>query len=350
LKDEIQRAARAFVRERMPVSHLRGLRDRKDPVGLSRELWRAAAELGWAGIAIPEELGGAGLGLAEIGVVMEECGRTLAPTPMLATAVLGVTALSGAPEALRKEVLPAVAAGERLLALAFEEAPRFTPDQGAATAKRAGAGWVLDGEKVFVLDGPAADQLIVSAGNDLFLVDRASVEIQPLSMVDSRSCARVRLAGVTVGEDRRLGGADLLARAVAHGTAALSAEMLGGTEEVFARTLEYLKQRKQFGVPIGSFQALKHRAALMFCEIQLTRSIVEAALAKPDDPVLVSAAKARASDTYVLVTAEAIQMHGGIGATDELDIGLFYKRARVAEATFGASAYHRDRFGRLQGY
>jgi alkylation response protein AidB-like acyl-CoA dehydrogenase len=351
LKDEIQRAARTFVRDKLPVAHLRALRDTHDPLRLSRAIWR---ESGWAGIAIPEELGGAGLDVAEAGVVLEECGRTLAPPPMLATSILGATCVLGGPPALQREVLPAVAAGERLLAVAFEETPRFAPEVCATRAVRAGPGWRLDGEKVFVLDGPAADQLVVSATTDdgvaLFLLDRAAVEIPPLAMVDSRGTARVRLAGVEVGDDRRLGGADLLARAISRATAALTAEMLGGIEEVFARTLAYLKERKQFGVPIGSFQALKHRAAYMFCEIELTRSVVLAALATPDDPLLVSAAKARASDTFVLVSGEAIQMHGGIGATDELDIGFYYKRARVAEMTFGTSAYHRDRFGRLQGY
>jgi acyl-CoA dehydrogenase len=243
-----------------------------------------------------------------------------------------------------------------------EEGGRYDAQRVTVRAEKSASGHRLRGEKRWVLDGHAADAFVVSArtggeidardGISLFLVDRDTpgLTILPLAMVDSRGAARVRLAGVEVGDDRRLGGADLLARAISRATAALTAEMLGGIEEVFARTIEYLKQRKQFGVPIGSFQALKHRAAHMFCEIELTRSVVLAALAAPDDAILVSAAKARASDTFVLVSAEAIQMHGGIGATDELDIGFYYKRARVAEMTFGTSAYHRDRFGRLQGY
>jgi alkylation response protein AidB-like acyl-CoA dehydrogenase len=377
-QEALQRAARGFVRERLPVSHLRKLRDRKDPMRLSREVWTEMAGLGWAGIAIAEQHGGAGLGLVEIGLVAEELGRTLAPTPLLATSVLGAGALAAAPEALREEVLPEVAQGQRLLALAFEERPRFALGTFATTARRAGSGWRLDGEKLHVLDGGAADQLIVAAGDGLFLVDRDApgLAISPRAMVDSRAAAHVRLGGVVVPEERRVGDATSLAPLVDRATAVLCAEMLGGLDEVFARTIAYLKERKQFGVPIGSFQALKHRAAKMFCEVELTRSVVRAALAAldaggADGPhrgapgrlgiklsdgcslgaaALVSAAKAKASDTFLHVAEEAIQLHGGIGVTDELDIGFYLKRARVCELTFGAAAYHRDRFGRLNGY
>ena len=367
----IQAAARAFVRERLPVSHLRALRDRRDPVGFSREVWRDMADLGWAGIVVPDEHGGAGLGLVELGLVLEECGRTLAPTPLLSTAVIGAGAIAAAADPLRREVLPALCAGQRIVALAAEEQPRFAPYAVATWARRSGAGWVLDGEKVHVVDGGAADQLVVVGrvagvpgdrdGLVLFLVDRDApgVSLQRLAMVDSRAAARVRFDQVAVGEERVLGvvgqGADLLDALFDRATAALAAEMLGGIQEAFERTLAYLKERKQFGVPIGSFQALKHRAAQMFCEIELTRSVVHAALAAldrgaADARILVSAAKAKASDTFILVANEAIQMHGGIGVTDELDIGFYLKRARVAEMTFGTAAYHRDRFGRLQGY
>lgn len=356
-QEALQRAARGFVRERLPVAHLRGLRDRKDPLALSREVWHEMAGLGWAGIAIAEEHGGAGLGLVEVGLVAEELGRTLAPSPLLATSVLGAGAVATGPEALRREVLPKVADGERLLALCFEEQPRFAPDSIAATARREGDGWRLDGDKTHVLDGAAADQLVVVAREGLFLVDRdaAGLTISPRAMVDSRGAARVRLDGVKVPEARRLGDTAGLGELLDRATAVLCAEMLGGTEDVFGKTIAYLKERKQFGVPIGSFQALKHRAAHLFCEIELTRSVVRAALAaldagRPDAAVLVSAAKAKASDTFVHVAEEAIQLHGGIGVTDELDIGFYLKRARVCELTFGAAAYHRDRFGRLSGY
>jgi acyl-CoA dehydrogenase len=366
-QEEIQRAARAFVRERLPTSHLRALRDGHDVGRLSRAVWTEAADLGWAGILVPEELGGAGMGMVEIGLILEECGRTLAPTPLVATAVLGAGALvAAASDGLRREVLAAVCAGDRLLALAVEERGRFAPQVVATTAVRDGGGWRLDGDKVNVLDGSAADQLIVAArlGDSdgslgLFLVDRGApgLAVQALSRVDGRSAAGLALRGVVVGEDRMLAasGGALIERLIDRGTAALCAEMLGGLQEAFDQTVAYLKVRKQFGVAIGSFQALKHRAALLFCEVELTRSVVRAALAaldagQPDAASLVSAAKAKASETYLLVASEAVQMHGGIGVTDELDVGLYLKRARVSDMTFGGAAYHRDRFGRLNGY
>jgi alkylation response protein AidB-like acyl-CoA dehydrogenase len=364
-QEEIQRAARAFVRERLPTSHLRALRDRREPAALSRAVWAEAAELGWASILVPEELGGAGMGMVEIGLILEECGRTLAPTPLVATSVLGAGALVAAADPLRAAVLDAVGAGQRLLALALEERPRFAPGAIGTTARRDGGGWRLDGDKVNVIDGGAADQLIVAAddgsGIALFLVDAGApgLTVTRLVRVDSRSAANLSLRGVVVGEDRRLVAATqagpLLDRLLDRATAALCAEMLGGIQEAFDQTIAYLKVRKQFGVPIGSFQALKHRAALLFCEVELTRSVVRAALAaldagRPDAPALVSAAKAKASDAYVLVANEAVQMHGGIGVTDELDIGFYLKRARVSEMTFGSAAYHRDRFARLNGY
>jgi len=370
-QDELRRAARGVVERKLPVAHLRALRDGHDPAHLSRPLWRELADLGWAGIAIPEAHGGAGLGLVEAGLVMEELGRTLAPTPMLATAVIGAAAVAAGPDAIQLEVLPAIAAGDRLLALAFEEDRRFAPYTCRTTARHTGSGWQLVGEKTFVLDAPAADAIIVlarvggepddRAGLALFLVDRrtAGLGVLPLSLVDSRGAARVRLAGVVVPDRALLGepgqGADLLDRLLARATAALCAEMVGAADAVFATTIQYLKDRRQFGVPIGSFQALKHRAARMFGELELTRSVVRAALhavdhAEADADLLVSAAKARASDTFVHVAAEAMQMHGGIGVTDDLDVGLYYKRAKVASLTFGSAAYHRDRFARLQGY
>jgi alkylation response protein AidB-like acyl-CoA dehydrogenase len=356
-QEEIQRAARAFVRERLPTAHLRALRDARDPLRLSRAVWKDAAALGWAGILVPEEHGGVGLGMAEIGIVLEECGRMLSPTPLVATSVLGVGVLRAAPLSIQAELLPRVAEGELLLAVAFEEDARFRVAEPRTTATRDGAGWRLDGEKVHVLDGAAADHLIVSAGDALYLVarDAPGLTVLPLAMVDSRGAARVRLDGVLVPESRRIAGLAALHPVLDRATAALAAEMLGGAEEVFARTIAYLKERTQFGVPIGSFQALKHRAAHLYCAIELTRSVVRAALVAldtgaPDAAVLVSAAKAKASDTFVHVANEAVQMHGGIGVTDELDVGFYLKRARVAEQTFGNANYHRDRFARLQHY
>jgi alkylation response protein AidB-like acyl-CoA dehydrogenase len=371
-QESIREAARRFVRERAPIAHLRRLRDGGDPTGFDRGLWREMAALGVAGITVPAEHGGSGLGLAELGLVLEEHGRALVPSPLVSTVLLGATAVMlGGTAAQKREHLPAVAAGERILALAHEEGTRHAPYRVATRAARAEGGFRLSGEKVFVLDGHAADVLVVAArtsgatgerdGITLFLVPASArgVSATRTFLVDSRGAARVHLDGVDVAPAGVLGevdrGADLLDAVLVRAAAGLSAEMLGSTVEVFERTIAYLKDRRQFGVPIGSFQALKHRAAQMFCEIELTRSVVLDALravdeGRPDVPLAASAAKARATDTFLLVSAEAVQMHGGAGVTDDLDIGFFLKRARVAEMTFGGAAYHRDRFARLSGY
>ena len=372
---EIRRAARTFVREQMPVTHLRGLRDGTISQGRTRQLWAEAAELGWAGALVADAQGGIELGMVDVGILLEECGRTLAPTHLLGTAVMGASALTLA-TTLAKDAgalaaLELLAEGRAIYALAFEEQSRFAPYAVETTAARDADGWVVTGHKTNVLDGPDADVLLVSArvsgaanqrdGLALFRVDAKlpGVQVRALDRVDSRSAARVQFDGVRVSDAHLLGsagtGADILDVVLDRATAALAAEMLGSIQEMFDRTLAYLKERTQFGAPIGSFQALKHRAARMFCEVELTRSVVRAALHALDEgtadaSALVSAAKARATDTYVLVSNEAVQMHGGIGATDELDIGFYLKRARVAAMALGTAPYHRHRFGRLSGY
>jgi alkylation response protein AidB-like acyl-CoA dehydrogenase len=371
-QESIQRAARAFVQAKLPITQLRALRDRRDPVGFSREAWREMAALGLVGVTIPEAYGGGGLGFAELGLVLEECGRTLAPTPLVSSVALGATALVLAGTSAQKEAhLPAVSAGERILAFAHEEKTRHARFAIATRAEKVAGGWRITGEKTMVADGHVADVLVVvartsgasgeRAGVRLFLVPRElpGVHVERLSLIDGRNAARVRFEGVTIPESDVLDdegeGSKLVDAVLDRAAVALSAEMLGGAIEAFERTVAYLKTRQQFGVPIGSFQALKHRAAQMFCEIELTKSIVLEALraideGRPDRPLLASAAKARATDTFLLVANEAIQMHGGIGVTDELEIGFFLKRARVAEMTFGDAAYHRDRYARGLGY
>jgi alkylation response protein AidB-like acyl-CoA dehydrogenase len=368
----LQRAARELAQSRLPITHLRSLRDSDDAVGFSRERWQEMASLGWPGIVLPEEHGGLGLGYAELGIVLQSLGRTLAPHPFLSTIVLAGTALLlGGSEAQRKDLLPAICAGERILAFAHEEKTHHAPHHVTTRAVETKDGFRLDGEKSFVLDGHVADALVVVArtsgavdardGITLFLLKRTApgVRTQRLRVVDSRNAARIQLSAVEVRRADVIGeiggGADLLEPALDRATIALCAEMLGGAEEAFERTIAYLKTRHQFGVPIGSFQALKHRAAHMFCELELARSIVLEALraidgSRRDVPTLASAAKARLSDVFLLIANEAIQMHGGVGVTDELDIGFFLKRARVAQATFGDASYHRDRFARLSGF
>jgi alkylation response protein AidB-like acyl-CoA dehydrogenase len=365
-------SATQFVRENAPVSQLRKLRDTKDATGFSGDLWRQMADLGWAGIVIPEAYGGSGLGYTELGLVLEACGRTLALTPLMSSVVLGSgLVLAGGSEALKREILPAISEGRALLAVAFEEAPRFKPYQVACKAERHAAGYRLTGQKTFVLDGHVAAHLIVSArtsgavgdrgGISLFVVDpqQPGVQIERASMLDSRNAARCTFEAVEVAEAALLGSVDqasnLLDPVLDRAAVCVGAEILGLSTQAYETTLEYLKTRVQFDALIGSFQALQHRAVDMFCEIELTKSLVLDGLAAIDEgreeaPMLASAVKARLSDAARFITREAVQLHGGIGMTDEHDIGLYLKRAAVAELSFGDAAYHRDRFARLQGF
>jgi acyl-CoA dehydrogenase len=371
----LQTTAREFVAGRSSLKRIRTLRDSADPDGFSRPLWDEMANLGWVGLLLPEAHGGLGLGYMDLMVVMEELGRGLLPEPMLSTVLLGANAilLGGAPEQQTAH-LPAVAAGKRLLALASQEAgSRYLPTHCETHARRSGGGWMLTGEKIQVLDGHVADVLVVSArtagdvrdasGLTLFLVSRTApgVSLERQVRVDGRNAALVRLEDVRVDAAAVLGTVDqggaLLTRVLDRATAALTAEMLGGMCAAFEMTMEYLKTRRQFGVPIGSFQALKHRAAKMFVETELARSAVMHAHRVIDegrDDVAVaratSVAKARASDAFLLIGHEAVQMHGGIGMTDEHDIGFFLKRARATELTLGDAPYHRDRLARLEGF
>lgn len=358
--------AMEFFREKSPVLALRKLRDSADPVGFSRELWREMADLGWTGFLVSEDAGGSGFGMVGLGQVMEAAGRTLAASPLLSTALIGAGALDMAGSAAQKAAhLPGVLAGSTIVALASDEGSHHAPGRVAATARAEGGGFVLDGRKTFVLDGHVADLLIVSAmaegGVTLFLVpaNAAGVTVQRRLMADSRNAAIVTLAGVKVGAAAVLGtvggGAALLERLLDRARVGLAAEMLGSACEAFERTVQYLKDRKQFGVPIGSFQALKHRAAVLFAEIEITRSTVLAALVALDEGAadaaqLASLAKAKANATLNLASSEGVQMHGGIGMTDEHEIGFFLKRSRVAEITFGSTGFHRDRYAGLAGY
>jgi len=368
----VRDTAHEFFRERAPITALRKLRDSNDPDGFSRNLWREMAELGWTGFLVPEDFGGTEFGVLGLAQVMEAAGRTLAASALVSTALVGASLLAIAGSVDQKsDHLPALVSGERLFALALEEGSRHQPYRIATQAERVGEGYRLSGQKVFVLDGHVADVLIVAArtsgdrderdGITLFLVpgDAPGVTRQRTIMIDSRNAAQVRLDGVSVGADAVLGriggGADVLDRVLDRARACLGAEMLGSATEAFERTVQYLKDRKQFGVAIGSFQALKHRAAQMFCEVEVTRSAVIAACSALDEntndaAALAVLAKGKANDTLDLCGNEGVQMHGGIGMTDEHEIGFFMKRARVARATFGDTAFCRDRYATLLGY
>ena len=368
----VRETALDFFREKSPIAELRKLRDTADEAGFSRNLWAEMTELGWTGFLVPEAHGGSGFGMVGLAQVMEASGRTLTASPLVSTALIGASALDLAgSEAQREKYFPGLIAGETIFALALEEGPHHAPTRIATTAKADGGGYVLNGQKQFVLDGHVANVLIVAArtsgaigdraGITLFLVpaDTAGITRSRSIMADSRNAARVTFANVRVTAGEILGpvsaGTDVLEPILDRARAGLAAEMLGSAEEAFERTVQYLKDRRQFGVPIGSFQTLKHRAAHMFCEIENTRSAVLAANAALDErandaAALVSLAKTKANETLNLVGNEGVQMHGGIGMTDEHEIGFFMKRSRVAEATFGTAAFHRSRYADLQGY
>ena len=367
-------SARDFCTNQAPISQFRKIRDEKNPDGFNRATWKAMVDLGWAGIPWAEEHGGLAFGYKGLGVVTEETGRTLLASPLYSTVWVGGTIINiGGSPAQKAALLPKVASGELLLALALEESHRHAPYQIDTNATKNATGYTLSGAKSFVLDGHVADSLIIAArtsgesnnrnGITLFLADRkaAGVKVERIHLVDSRNAAKVTLDNVMVGADAIIGsvdkGADVLDPALDVARIGMTAEMFGSIQECFDRTVAYLKEREQFGVKIGTFQALKHRAANMFCEVELSKSCVLEALTALDEgrsaadiAKLASLAKTKVGETYHLVAREGIQMHGGIGMTDEFDIGFFIKRQAVAEQTFGDVNFHRNRYGELEGY
>jgi alkylation response protein AidB-like acyl-CoA dehydrogenase len=365
-------SARGLISDKAPVSHLRQLRDAKDATGFSRDLWKTFAEMGFCGLLVPEDFGGSGLGCVEAGIVMEEIGRTLMPSPFLATSVLAASALSrGGSAAQKSEYLPKISAGTLLAALAIDEGAKHRPLQIKMQAARSGNGFKLSGDKAFVVDGHTADLLIVAArtagaagearGLTLFLVNPKAkgMTTERTAMVDSHNAARIVFDNVEVDADSVLGEVDqggaLLEGVLNIGRGAVASEMVGLSEEVFGRTVTYLKERKQFGKAIGEFQALQHRAAQLYIDIEITRAAVLKALQMLDADLenagsAVSVAKARAGTTATLAVQEGVQMHGGMGMTDEFDIGFFMKRARVCQELFGDSNFHADQLARAKSY
>ena len=357
----------AWCRDRAPVGAFRALRDTQYETGFDQALYTEMAEMGLTGVLIPEEFGGVDFGYLSMGLVAEELGRHLTTSPLISTAVGGVSALLlGGSDEQKARLLPEICAGQVQVALGLDEGAHHAPESCNVSAVGDGDGWRLSGHKTAVLHGNSADFILVSArtaeaGITLFLVptDLEGVIRRPLIEIDVRGACLLELADVKVGADALVGpvgGGLPLAEAVLDRIRAVSsAEMLGSALQAFETTMEYLKTREQFGRLIGSFQALQHRAANMLGELELTRTAVESALcavddAAPDLPALASVAKSFAGDTLKLVTAEMIQMHGGIGMTDEHDAGLYYKRAFATDQAFGSASYHRERYARLKGY
>ena len=373
LNDEqtmLRDTAKDFVAEHAPVSHLRALRDADDATGFSRDLWKQFAEMGLNGILVPEAHGGLGLGHVEAGGVLEEIGRNLSPSPFLATAVAAVEALKGSAQAERW--FPGIVAGDTVAALAIDEGAKHR-DRIAMTAERSGNGFRLTGAKQFVTHGHVADLLIVAArtagspddadGVTLFAVprDAAGLTASPERLADAGLAARMTFEGVEVDADAVIGevdaGRDPLGRLLRAGRTGAAAELLGVGGGAMDMTVGYLKERKQFGVAIGSFQALQHRAAHLYSEMEVARAAVLKAQQLLDSgadaetvDAAVSIAKAMTGMATTLSVQEGIQMHGGIGMTDEYDIGFYMKRARVLTEMFGDIGFHADRLARAAGY
>ena len=328
--------------------------------------------MGWAGIILPEQYGGLEFGFAGMGAVMHVAGATLTASPLMASAITGASAvLLGGTEAQKESLLPQVASGELTLTLALEETPHHNPLGCELSASQTDNGYTLNGKKLFVVDGHSADKLIVvartsgnagdSEGLSLFIIDGTAEGVvrKRTIMADSRNAANIEFNDASVAADALIGELGqawpVLEQVLDRSRIALSAEMLGNCWKAFNDTVEYLKERDQFGVKIGSFQGLQHRASKMYIELEMASSVVLQACSAVDDTpdqiqMIASLAKARLNDLSKLVTNEATQMHGGIGVTDELDIGFYLKRARVAMQLFGDSGYHKDRYATLAGY
>jgi len=361
--------AKPFLADAAPVKHLRRLRDGNDATGFSRDLWGRFAEMGFTGIMIPEANGGLGLGHVEAGIVLEEIGRNLTPSPFLTTAVAAVEALKASAR-LAEEWLPKIASGGAIVALAIDEGAKHRPEATALKAERSGNGFKLSGTKTFVLNGHVADMMIVAArtagaagevaGLTLFAVPKdAGQTTDPRRLVDSSLASHVSFDGVEVDADAIIGevdgGWDVLRTMLDAGRVGAAAEMVGVGAAAMDMTIDYLKQRKQFGKLIGEFQALQHRAAHLYGEMEVARATVLKAqqLLDAGDPraeIAVAVAKAKTGKAVRLSVQEGIQMHGGIGMTDEYDIGLYMKRDRALEEFFGDARFHTERVARMSGY
>ena len=342
--------AREWADNESPTTAFRKLRDAAPAKGFDPEAWNTIGQMGWAGILIPEEFGGSAFGYLSLGLVVEQLGRNLAVSPLSSTAVAASAIATGTSDAAKSDWLGKLASGEAVATLAIDEGPLHT---GVDNLETTVSGGLLSGTKKFVAEGDGADVFVVAAADGLYAVAKGEgVTVHTRRMADSRSHADVTFTNAPA---EKLGGPELSRAIVDRATAVTTAEMLGMAENAFSQTLDYLKQRVQFGQVLSTFQALQHRMAKMKTEIELMRSAVEGALEaidanRSDVDQAVSLAKAVANDTLRLVSREMVQLHGGVGMTDEYDAGLYLKRSAVLETMWGNASYHRDRFARLNGY
>ncbi len=364
-------SARDFMKSEAPVAHLRKYRDMNCKDGFGHALWKQFAEMGFTGILIPEDDGGLGMGNIEAGIVLEEIGRNLTPSPFLSTSVVAVEALKAADKAMRDRWFPGILSGETVIGIAIDEGKKHHPEKIALKAERSGNGFKLSGAKQFVVQGSSSDMLIVAArtagaagetaGITLFAVekDAAGLSMDAARTIDSAMAARIAFNGVEVTADAVIGevdgGWEVLGKMLNAGRTGSAAEMVGVGTGAMELTFDYLKQRKQFGKLIGEFQALQHRAAHLYGEMEMARSAVLKAQNFLDDgdprgELYASVAKAKAGLACNLSVREGVQMHGGIGMTDEYDIGLYMKRDRALAEFMGDIYFHADRVARLNGY
>ena len=364
-------SAKKFASEKTPTTHFREVRDSEIDNCYDDKIWQEMVSLGWTGILVPEEFGGSNFGVAGISSILEELGRTLTPSPLFSTAVVGVSLIKHASDDVKKDILTKVVQDGLRLCFAIEESNHHDPVKISCEAKKDGSNFIISGEKSFVIDGGFADKVIVACrtsgeegaknGLSLFVLDSDSkgLAITTTKMVDSRNAANMVFENVKVPSEMLIGKEDdayeIIESVLDISRAAISAEMLGSALQAYEITLDYLKEREQFGSKIGSFQALQHRAAIMFSELELCKSCVIESITSFDEggndsERLASLSKAKVGEVFHLISNESVQMHGGIGVTDEYDIGLYLKRARVAEQIFGDSNFHKNRYAELTGY
>jgi len=361
-------SAREFLDKAAPVGQLRSLRDAGSETGFSADTWKQMSEMGWPAIVIPESQGGLGFGYTGLGVVLQETGRSLTSSPLCSSGLVAASAiLLVGNDAQQDELLPSIASGENIVVLAVDETHKHQPHQPTTTAEKTASGYRLKGKKTAVVDGMGASHFLVSArvdgetGISLFLVaaDSAGLQRTGSQALDTHVLANLDLNSVDVAGSSRLGlraiSLDELDRILDIARIGQCAELLGVALEAFERTMAYLRERKQFGVPIGSFQALQHRSAMLYSDLELCKSLVLNALQQIDAGAgdlaeIASLTKSKMAEVAMNATAEGIQMHGGIGMTDEFEIGFFYKRARILETLLGDRYFHLDRFASQRGY